>query len=117
MKRTAQYETLLLNVGKWREVEEVARTYGGEQDRAVVFLSRAGNGHFLDDQRDFLPLWKGNTSVRPVHFHDQVLFDAVATMRRPIEAVKARTHVTSQVFARFEGQPRHYGFWLLRSDG
>ena len=116
MKRTAKYETVMLNVGKWRVIEEIARAYASEKDRTLVLLGRAVNWHFLDDKRSLRTAMKGTTSL-PVHLHDQAIFDAVDTMKRHIEAAKAHTHVRAKVFTRFDGAKRHYAFWILRSYG
>lgn len=117
MKRTAKYETLILNVGKGHAVEEIARAYAEEKDHALVLLGRAVNWHFLDSKRNLRTALKGSASALPVHLHDQAIFDAVETMRRYIEAAKAQTHVKAKVFERFDGAKRHDAFWLLRSYG
>ena len=52
MKRTAKYETLVMNGGKGRAVEEIACAYAEEKDHALVLLGRAVNWHFLDNKRE-----------------------------------------------------------------
>ena len=115
LKRTAKYETLPLNRGKRRTLLDLVLAYTQVKDGFLRMLGRTSAWCHLDDPRALRAATKGERlDGVPAHLHDQALFDAVDTLRRHSQGAIANTHLKAKLFARFEGERRHYAFWMLR---
>ncbi len=115
LKRTAKYETFSLNPGKRHTRTRTALAYTRVKDGFLRRLGRTRAWRDLDDSRALRAATKaGRPADVPVHLHDHALLDAVDTMRRHILGAIADTHLRAKLFRRFEGEQRHYAFWILR---
>ncbi len=115
MTRTVQWQSVVLNIGKWLTVMVLA--YGRQKDAFLRVLAKTTRWGDLDQPRDFRNRDKAsrvNVWQLPVHLYHRALSDAVDTMKRWVLAAIAQAHIEGELFRAFERPQRRYALWLLR---